>query len=105
MRPMNDSSACPGFRQTRPSRRELLRVGALGWLGLSLPRLLRAAERGPRKARAKSVILLHQFGGPSQTDTFDMKPEAPEQYRGIYKPMPSRCPGLMVCDQLPNVAR
>src|SRR3954451_23853400 len=88
-----------------PTRRQLLQVGGAGLFGLSLPALLAAAERGPgRKAKARAVIFLHQFGGPSQTDTFDMKPGAPEQIRGEFKTIATRVPGLQVCDRLPRMA-
>ena len=75
------SFACRGFRAV--SRRTALKVGGMGLLGLTLPKLLRAAEakKGPN-ARAKSVIFLYQFGGPSHIDMFDMKPGAPEAVRG-----------------------
>jgi hypothetical protein len=100
------SSACPDFHRARPTRRQLLQVGGAGLLGLSLPGLLAAAERASgRKAKAKAVIFLHQFGGPSQTDTFDMKPTAPEQIRGEFKPIATRVPGLPVCERLPRMAR
>src|SRR5579885_1535365 len=73
------SSARPRVAFPRPTRRQLLQVGGAGLFGLSLPGLLAAAERNAgRKARARAVIFLHQFGGPSQTDTFDMKPAAPD---------------------------
>ncbi len=75
------SYACNGFSQM--SRRHMLKVGGLGLLGLTMPGLLRAAElkKGPI-AKAKSVIFLYQFGGPSHIDMFDMKPDAPEAIRG-----------------------
>jgi hypothetical protein len=98
-------SSCSDFPRSQPSRRRLLQVGGLGMLGLSLPNLLRAAERGGHKARAKSVIFLHQFGGPSCQDTLDMKPDAPDMIRGEFKPVASRVPGIQVCERLPNVAR
>jgi hypothetical protein len=94
------SSACAGFR---PTRRDLLTVGGLGLLGL--PALLRAGERGGPRARAKSVILLHQYGGPSQFETFDMKPNAPAEIRGEYKPIPTKVPGIQVCERLPAMTR
>ncbi len=82
------TSECTGFRQAAPTRRDLLRLGGAGMLGVSLPQLLRAAEKGGTpKARAKAVIFLHQFGGPSHHDTFDMKPNAPAEIRGEYKPI------------------
>jgi hypothetical protein len=95
------STACPSFAQAC-TRRHLLRIGGLGMLGLSLPSLLRAA--GP-KPRARSVIFLHQFGGPSCHDTFDMKPAAPEAVRGKFKPIASSLPGVSVCERLPRTAR
>jgi Protein of unknown function (DUF1501) len=87
------------------TRRRLLQVGGLGLLGLNLPGLLRAAEGGRRKARARSVIFLHQYGGPSCHDTFDMKPAAPEAVRGELRPIASRLPGVPVCELLPRTAR
>lgn len=100
----NQGYACSGFQQTKLSRRHLLQVGGMSLLGMGLPQLLQAADGGGRKARAKSIILLHQFGGPSQVDTFDMKPNAPDQIRGEYKPIVTNAPGIMVCDQLPRMA-
>ncbi len=89
----------------RPTRRQLLQVGGAGLFGLSLPGLLSAAGRAPgRKAKARAVIFLHQFGGPSQTDTFDMKPNAPDKIRGEFKPVATRVPGLQVCERLPRMA-
>src|SRR5256886_2117640 len=107
------SFACAGFHETRFSRRHLLKVGGLGLLGLTLPKLaqaeeLRNAERGTRnlaKARAKSVIFLYQFGGPSHIDMFDMKPDAPEAIRGPYKPIGSKADGIQVSEKLPRVAQ
>ena len=85
------------------TRRHLLQVGTAGFLGLSLAPFLRASQG--RKARAKSVIFLHQYGGPSQFETFDMKPDAPAEIRGTFKPIPSSLPGLSVCELLPRVAK
>jgi len=100
------SFACPGFHATRYSRRQMLRIGGLGMLGMTLPKLLQAAEKskGP-KARAKSVIFLFQFGGPSHLDMFDMKPNAPEGIRGPYKPMGSAADGIQVCEKMPETAK
>ena len=87
-------------------RRELLRVGTLGLTGISLSQFLHASERGSRiKARAKAVIFLHQFGGPSHHDTFDMKPGAPAEIAGEFKPIKSSAPDLPVCERLPGVAK
>jgi hypothetical protein len=83
----------------------MLQVGALGTLGLSLPSALRAEAQSGLKVRAKSVIFLHQFGGVPQQDTFDMKPKAPAELRGEFKPIPSSLPGLDVCERLPRMSR
>jgi Protein of unknown function (DUF1501) len=85
-----------------PDRRTALQVGGAGLFGLTLPQLLRA--EGKRKARAKSVIFLHQFGGPPGHETFDMKPDAPAEVRGSFKPVRTKVPGLQVCELLPRVA-
>jgi hypothetical protein len=98
------STACRGYHAV--NRRQLLQVGTAGLLGLSLPQWLRAADRaGPTKARAKAVILLHQFGGPGQHETFDMKPNAPAGVRGPFKPISSKLPGVPVCELLPRTAQ
>lgn len=87
------------------TRRQILEAGGAGMLGLSLPKLLAAeAAGGERNGPAKSVIFLMLFGGPSQLETFDMKPEAPDKIRGPFKPTPSRTPGLLISDQLPKTA-
>jgi hypothetical protein len=91
---------------THPTRRHLLQVSGAGLFGLSLPAFLAAAERGSgRKARARAVIFLHQFGGPSQTDTFDMKPAAPDKIRGEFTPIASTVPGIQLTERLPRMAR
>jgi uncharacterized protein (DUF1501 family) len=88
------------------SRRHLLQVGGFGLLGLHLPGLLRAAERSSRrKPRAKAVILLHQYGGPSHVDTIDMKPAAPDAIRGEFKPIATKVPGITICERLPRLAQ
>jgi len=77
------------------TRRQLLQAGGAGLLGLSVPKLLQAEAQLPfHNARAKSVIFLFCFGGPSQLETFDMKPDAPDTIRGPFKPVASRTPGL-----------
>jgi uncharacterized protein (DUF1501 family) len=91
---------CRGF-----SRRHLLQAGGAGLLGLSLPKLLAAeATQPPVRARAKSVIFLFLFGGPSQLESFDPKPDAPAKIRGPFRPIASRTPGLFVCEHLPRIA-
>src|SRR3954467_4979715 len=87
------------------SRRKILRAGGAGLLGLNLPGLLRAEKAAPIKARAKSVIFLFQWGGPSHIDMFDRKPEAPQGIRGPLKGVPSNIPGLHVCEGMERVAK
>src|SRR6056297_2861104 len=100
------TTSCPNFRSLDLSRRSLLRIGGTGMLGLNLPTLLRAAERpDPPAARAKRVIFLFQWGGPSHLDTFDMKPDAPSEIRGPLRPISSVVPGLPVCEHFPEMAK
>jgi uncharacterized protein (DUF1501 family) len=100
------SFACSNFRSSACDRRALLRAGGAGLLGLCLHHAASASgESDRRKARAKSVILLHQYGGPSHIDTFDMKPDAPEAIRGEFRPIATRAPGIVVCERLPRVAQ
>jgi hypothetical protein len=87
------------------TRRELLQVGGAGLLGVNLPGLLQAEAALPaHKAKAKSVLFLFLFGGPSQLETFDLKPAAPSGIRGPFKPTTSRTPGLLVSEHLPRLA-
>ena len=102
---MRSEHACADFRRAKLSRRQMLQVGALGTLGLSLPAALRAESQSGLKVRAKSVIFLHQFGGVPQQDTFDMKPDVPAELRGEFKPISSSLPGLDVCELLPRVSQ
>ncbi len=89
------------------SRRDFLRVGSLAAVGLSLPTLLRAqSASGQRnRARARSVILVYLGGGLSHHDSFDLKPDAPAEIRGNYRPVASNVPGVQVSEMLPCMAR
>lgn len=91
------------------SRRRLLQVGGLGYFGLNWANLLRASEAtSPNQSTAqpiKSCILVFFYGGPSHIDTWDMKPDAPSEVRGEFKPIATRVPGLVVCEHLPALAR
>ena len=99
------SQGCPEFLSAGGlSRRRMLAAGASGVAGLALPSLLRAEQSSGRVARAKHIILLHQFGGPSHIDTFDMKPDAPAGIRGEFKPIATGQPGLSVAEHLPRFA-
>ncbi|MBM4067440.1 MAG: DUF1501 domain-containing protein [Planctomycetes bacterium] len=95
------SKLCDGV-----TRRELLRVGGLSLFGgLTLPRLLQARETGRRRdGRARSVIMFNLLGGPSHIDMFDMKPHAPAEIRGEFRPIATSLPGLQICELLPNLA-
>src|SRR5688500_7221663 len=96
--------ACSSFRGL--SRRSMITAGSCALLGLGLPQLLRANTAAPSiKARAKSVIFLFQWGGPSHLDMFDMKPKAPDGIRGPYQPIASSCPQIMVGERLPETAK
>jgi hypothetical protein len=87
------------------SRRALLRIGALGLGGISLPNLLRyearAAEQAKSKPRRKAVILLWLAGGPSHIDMYDLKPDAPAEIRGEFKPISTNVPGIDISEHLP----
>lgn len=86
-------------------RRTLLQAAGSGLLGVGLDRTLRAEEQPQVIApRAKSVIFLFLFGGPSQLETFDMKPDAPDKIRGPFQAIPSRTPDLRICEHLPRLA-
>lgn len=86
-------------------RRDLLQVAGAGLFGTSLATLLAAEETGVVvRPRARSVLFLFLFGGPSQLETFDLKPDAPQEIRGPYQPIPSRTPGLMISNKLPKLA-
>lgn len=93
---------------TEYDRRSVLRLGTLGWGGLTLANLFRLNAQGTttpgRKERVKSVIVLHMRGGPSQLDTWDMKPDAPSEIRGEFNPIATSVTGLRICELLPKSA-
>lgn len=95
----------------RPSptvdRRTFLVAGGVGFCGLQLPGVASAAQspapEGPGKA--KSTILIFLCGGASHIDTWDLKPDAPAEYRGEFKPIETSAPGVRLCEHLPRLAR
>jgi hypothetical protein len=101
------------FNRHRPrcdgvSRRDFLQIGALGAVGLTLPDVLFAQAQAPtpnRSARAQSVILVYLGGGLSHHDSFDLKPDQPEEIRGTYHPIGTNVPGLQIGNMLPQMAR
>jgi hypothetical protein len=101
-------TVCGGY-----TRRDLLRVGGLGFAGASLPQLLdwqaatatEGVARGGSFGKAKGVLLIHLYGAPSQIEFVDPKPNAPEGVRGELGSIQSSLPGCDVCELLPNLAR
>lgn len=89
------------------NRREFLRIGLAGFASLSLPGLLRLRLRAglPAKSGKTAIILVWLRGGMSHLDTYDPKPEAPEEYRGVFRSISTRVPGLHLTDLLPRHAR
>src|SRR3984893_6277209 len=79
------------------SRRQVLHVGGLSMLGLGLPSALRAREPGTKApASEKSCIFIVMGGGPSHVDIWDMKPQAPAEVRGPFKPIATSVPGMRI---------
>jgi hypothetical protein len=96
----NPRSGCHGV-----TRRQLLQVGGAGLFGLNLPSLLQAEATPDKKpARARSVLFVYLFGGPSQLETFDMKPDAQTVIRGPFRTTPGRNPEIRICEHLPMLA-
>ena len=89
------------------NRREVLRLGGLGFTGLPWSDWLRARAatrvRG-RLGKARACILVFNYGGPSHLDTWDLKPDAPPEVRGEFKPIGTRVPGLSISEHLPRLA-
>src|SRR5262245_10550796 len=94
----------------RMTRRSWLQIGGLALGGLSLPQILRAqaqsGERNPASSqRAQGVIMVLLPGGPTHLDTFDLKPDAPAEIRGEFRPIPTNVPGIDLCEHMPRLAR
>src|SRR5262245_1979947 len=85
------------------TRRDCLRIGAFSFLGMATKDLLSWAD--PAAARADSCILIYLNGGMSHLDTFDLKPDAPAEIRGAFKPIPTSVPGLRISEHLPRLAQ
>src|SRR5688572_32477570 len=102
---MQRTSFCDGL-----PRRDLLRIGAAGALGfgITLPELLQQQALAAETKTAKddvSLIILFLKGGLSTIDTFDLKPDAPAEFRGEFNSIATNVPGTVVCEHLPRVAR
>jgi hypothetical protein len=95
-------------RATLSTRRSFVRHMSFGMLGLSLPTALQAQTGAPSSAAPlppRSCILLFLAGGPSHIDTWDMKPDAPVEYRGEFRPIQTSAPGMLICEHLPRMSR
>ncbi|MDR3637895.1 MAG: DUF1501 domain-containing protein, partial [Isosphaeraceae bacterium] len=103
---MNQKTGCPG--PLAVSRRRMLQIGGINLLGLSLPRVLHA-EAKARSAgltpTADACILVFLDGGPSHLDMWDMKPDAPAEIRGEFKPIATSLPGVQFSEHMPLMAR
>ena len=87
------------------TRRNALQVGVVGLTGLTLSDYLRLANAESQKnSTADSVLFINLAGGPAHLDTLDMKPDGPAETRGEFKPIPSKLPGLQVCEYMPKFA-
>ena len=97
---MATNDYCDGVR-----RRDFLKVGVLGGAGLSLSGYLRMAEAGEvRPGKATSAIFVNLSGGPTHMDTFDLKPDAPAEFRGEFSPIDTVVPGVQISEHLPKLA-
>jgi uncharacterized protein (DUF1501 family) len=94
---------------TGPSRRDVLQLGGLGALAVSLadtiPHASAQANQAGGRGRARACILIYLFGGPSQLETFDLKPDAPAHFRGDFRPIATNVPGIRICEHLPRLAQ
>src|SRR5262245_51743649 len=102
-----DAFTSPAQGGARLSRRQMLQVGGLGLMGVTLPRLFEAQARGAEGGlapRADACVLIFLDGGPSHLDMWDMKPTAPEGIRGEFKPIASSLAGYQVSEHLPRLA-
>jgi hypothetical protein len=100
---LSHQPAVPGNH--RLSRRSFLRIGTLGIGGLTLPQLLRAEAAAGIRSSPKSVILIYLVGGPPHQDMFDLKPEAPKEVAGPWRPIDTNVPGIRICEALPRLAK
>jgi hypothetical protein len=87
-------------------RRDFLRIGGLGLCGVTMTDVLRArATQAARNARARQMIVVWLGGGPPHTDMFDMKPDSPEEYRGLFRPIQTNVVGLQIGELMPELAK
>src|SRR2546422_6920373 len=87
------------------SRRHFLRIGGLGAAGLALPQLLKAEATAGIRSSKKSVILIYLVGGPPHQDMFDLKPDAPKEIAGPWKPIATNVTGIQIGEAFPRLAK
>ena len=87
------------------TRRDALKIGALGLGGLSLPDLLRAEQRAGIKGSHKAVIMIYMCGAPPHQDMYDLKMKAPSGIRGPFQPIDTAVPGIQICEHMPMLAK
>ena len=87
------------------SRRDFLRIGALGLTGLSLADVLRLRAEAGQTGSPRAVIMVCLAGGPSHIDMYDLKPDAPADVRGEFKPIKTNVPGFDICEHMPMQAK
>jgi hypothetical protein len=87
------------------SRRTWLRIGGLALGGLALPDILRAQAQSGARNPARGIIMVLLPGGPTHLDTFDLKPDAPAEIRGEFRPTATNVPGIDLCELMPRLAR
>ncbi len=99
-------SRAPAAAVHRPlSRRSFLQIGSLGIAGLTLPQLLKAETAIGTRSSAKSIILIYLVGGPPHQDMFDLKPHAPKEIAGPWRPIATNVTGIQICEAFPRLAR
>ena len=87
------------------NRRSFLQLGIAGMAAVGMPELLRAKAQSPSSSKNSSVILIWLDGGPGHMDMYDMKPDAPAEYRGIWRPIRTRVPGFEITELFPKQAK
>lgn len=106
--PLSSPDEKPGAVDRPLGRRSLLQAGTLGLLGLSMTDVAQwrqaAVAAGTDAPKPKSVIFIFLTGGPSQHDTFDMKPDGPVEFKGEFNPISTQTPGIQICEHLPRLA-